>query len=186
MKLARITLAIAGVIALSVSSAHAASVLDLTITEEAKYVISGNLVFTLGSESSGAYPITAVSGTISGAGFTEAVTGATCYYGSCLGGGNVLANNSGTYPVVNGFGVSLTLADGSDINIVATSSPYYEVDAYSGSSESAIFQQPFTLTPTISATPLPAALPMFAGGLGLVGFMARRKKRKAQQTRALV
>lgn len=30
----------------------------------------------------------------------------------------------------------------------------------------------------VSATPLPAALPMFAGGLGLVGFLARRKKRK--------
>ena len=30
-----------------------------------------------------------------------------------------------------------------------------------------------------AATPLPAALPMFAGGLGLVGMMSRRKKRKA-------
>ena len=31
----------------------------------------------------------------------------------------------------------------------------------------------------VSATPLPAALPMFAGGLGMVGFLARRKKQKA-------
>jgi hypothetical protein len=31
----------------------------------------------------------------------------------------------------------------------------------------------------MGATPLPAALPMFAGGLGLVGLLARRKKRKA-------
>jgi hypothetical protein len=31
----------------------------------------------------------------------------------------------------------------------------------------------------LSATPLPAALPLFAGGLGMVGFLARRKKRKA-------
>jgi hypothetical protein len=31
----------------------------------------------------------------------------------------------------------------------------------------------------ISATLLPAALPLFAGGLGMVGFLARRKKRKA-------
>jgi hypothetical protein len=31
----------------------------------------------------------------------------------------------------------------------------------------------------VSATPLPAALPLFAGGLGMVGFLARRKKRKA-------
>jgi hypothetical protein len=31
----------------------------------------------------------------------------------------------------------------------------------------------------VSATPLPAALPLFAGGLGMVGFLARRKKRKS-------
>ena len=30
-----------------------------------------------------------------------------------------------------------------------------------------------------NATPLPAALPMFAGGLGVVGLLARRRKRKA-------
>jgi hypothetical protein len=29
-----------------------------------------------------------------------------------------------------------------------------------------------------TATPLPAALPLFAGGLGVVGFFARRRKRK--------
>jgi hypothetical protein len=32
--------------------------------------------------------------------------------------------------------------------------------------------------PAPSATPLPAAFPMFAGGLGLIGLLARRKKRK--------
>jgi hypothetical protein len=32
----------------------------------------------------------------------------------------------------------------------------------------------------LAATPLPAALPLFAGGLGMVGFLARRKKRNAQ------
>jgi hypothetical protein len=30
----------------------------------------------------------------------------------------------------------------------------------------------------ITATPLPAALPLFAGGLGMVGFLAGRRKRK--------
>jgi hypothetical protein len=31
----------------------------------------------------------------------------------------------------------------------------------------------------VSATPLPAALPLFAGGLGVIGLLARRRKRKA-------
>jgi hypothetical protein len=35
----------------------------------------------------------------------------------------------------------------------------------------------FSLTP-VSSTPLPGALPLFAGGLGMVGFLSRRKKRK--------
>jgi hypothetical protein len=35
------------------------------------------------------------------------------------------------------------------------------------------------LSNSVSQTPLPAALPLFAGGLGMVGFLARRKQRKA-------
>jgi hypothetical protein len=37
-----------------------------------------------------------------------------------------------------------------------------------------------TVTFDVSATPLPATLPLFAGGLGFVGFLTRRKKRNAQ------
>jgi hypothetical protein len=32
---------------------------------------------------------------------------------------------------------------------------------------------------TPSATPLPATLPLFAGGLGFVGYFAKRRKQKA-------
>jgi hypothetical protein len=35
------------------------------------------------------------------------------------------------------------------------------------------------VTAQLQPTPLPAALPLFAGGLGLMGFLGRRKKRKA-------
>jgi hypothetical protein len=46
---------------------------------------------------------------------------------------------------------------------------------------SSLFDGTFLLDPANAPTltPIPAALPMFAGGLGLVGFLARRKKRKA-------
>jgi hypothetical protein len=33
-----------------------------------------------------------------------------------------------------------------------------------------------------AATPLPAALPLFAGGLGVLGFLARRRKKKASSS----
>ncbi len=35
-----------------------------------------------------------------------------------------------------------------------------------------------TVTPAVSSTPLPAALPLFACGLGVMGFLAKRRKRK--------
>jgi hypothetical protein len=37
---------------------------------------------------------------------------------------------------------------------------------------------------TFTPTPLPAALPLFAGGLGLIGMIARRTKRKADSALA--
>jgi hypothetical protein len=41
-----------------------------------------------------------------------------------------------------------------------------------------------TAASDVAPTPLPAALPMFAGGLGIVGFLSRRKKRKADMLAA--
>jgi hypothetical protein len=38
---------------------------------------------------------------------------------------------------------------------------------------------------TVSATPLPATLPLFAGGLGFVGYLARRRKRGSKQALAV-
>ncbi|MFZ1971521.1 MAG: hypothetical protein WAU89_01685 [Candidatus Acidiferrales bacterium] len=37
-----------------------------------------------------------------------------------------------------------------------------------------------TITSALAPTPLPAALPLFAGGIGIIGLLSRRKKRKGQ------
>ena len=42
----------------------------------------------------------------------------------------------------------------------------------------------YTFGPNIETTPLPAALPLFAGGLGLLGLFGRGKKRKASAATA--
>jgi hypothetical protein len=38
-----------------------------------------------------------------------------------------------------------------------------------------------SITSSLAATPLPAALPLFAGGLGVMGLFGRRRKRKAEK-----
>lgn len=38
----------------------------------------------------------------------------------------------------------------------------------------------YQFTPNATTTPLPAALPLFASGVGLMGWMARRRRRKLQ------
>jgi hypothetical protein len=184
MKPPKQALAIAGLMLFSLASAHA-SELDLTITEKSGSDISGTLDFTLGGSSS-PYSITAVTGTISGAGFSEAVTGANGYAGAGLGGDVIYSPPTfADWSYVNNFGVSLSLANGTSINISPAdpsgpSDPYYNVFAVSDPADSSIYDQEFTLGPSVSSTPLPAALPLFAGGLGIVGLLARRKKRKAE------
>jgi hypothetical protein len=41
-----------------------------------------------------------------------------------------------------------------------------------------------SITSSLAATPLPAALPLFAGGLGIMGLFGRRRKRMADATAA--
>lgn len=41
-----------------------------------------------------------------------------------------------------------------------------------------------TVTAALAATPLPATLPLFAGGLGFVGYLTRRRKRSGKQALA--
>ena len=58
-----------------------------------------------------------------------------------------------------------------------------DVDFYNAQDWNITPKISFDLDPT--PTPLPAALPMFAGGLGMLGFLTRRKKRTARQQSAV-
>jgi hypothetical protein len=73
-------------------------------------------------------------------------------------------------------------------NVIFTAGPAYSFTGFSSSSTFTFDGGPITINElSISyqvdnpsaATPLPAALPMFAGGAGLIGFVASRRKRKA-------
>src|SRR4029078_1111386 len=79
---------------------------------------------------------------------------------------------------------------GSAINVPVDNGGYFVFDQFVGSVDLvSAFVQGFVaavgtgFTPAsfevIPETPLPAALPLFAGGLGLIGLLARRRKRAA-------
>jgi hypothetical protein len=58
-----------------------------------------------------------------------------------------------------------------------------DINSGGGPSGAAFFA---TVNYDVSQTPLPAALPLFAGGLGVIGLLARRRKRKATAVLAAV
>jgi hypothetical protein len=128
------------------------------------------------------------------------------YWGTPAGGGafnNPIADktigNTGNYAdltlsdfrfQINGFGgvntgnAYLTWSQVvADVGNVAVGFVSVDLDAgFTGDQE--LLVNNFTLnsdvdSPPVASTPLPAALPLFAGGLGLIGMVGRRKKRKA-------
>lgn len=60
-----------------------------------------------------------------------------------------------------------------------TSSPLYGGAFYNGQGNNNAFARSASGGVEVSTTPLPAALPLFAGGLGVIGLLARRKKKAA-------
>jgi hypothetical protein len=85
---------------------------------------------------------------------------------------------------------SFSLSNGFDSSSIASSTDYsspgfvgfISSDPFNTITLSVVSPEGWAIQDAVTAvatTPLPAALPMFAGGLGLVGFLARRKKREA-------
>jgi hypothetical protein len=159
--------ALAAIVSMSFSfvPARADTVYDWTLSGSS---FSGSGTITLSSteettNNGGGYDATLMTGEINSVG----VTGPTSYFGS----DNVVYPSATT--VVDGFGLGVLLAN-TDMIAIDPGGPYnvqYSVNntTYTG--------ETFTLT-LVTATPLPAALPLFASGLGALGLFGWRRKRK--------
>ena len=84
-----------------------------------------------------------------------------------FGSGNPLTSGF----LLNGSYVSFANANDNSLDLTGTVFTFAE----DGSADPQFYVSGLAFT---SATPLPGALPLFAGGLGVVGFLARRKKQK--------
>jgi hypothetical protein len=82
---------------------------------------------------------------------------------------NYIHNFNGTLPVTIDRAFIYHLVSGDTEN-----------GGYFGGGSTGLYLSPLSLTETggISPTPLPAALPLFAGGLGVIGLVARLRNRK--------
>jgi hypothetical protein len=129
---------------------------------------SGTITAT---ESGGVWTITGATGS-----FTDVYGGGATVTGVGPEASNAISvtpdneiNPSGSPSFVDGQGISFATSTG-PIDIAFISGAYEEV-SHLGIGDGAF---------TLAATPLPAALPLFASGLGALGFLGWRRKRTAR------
>jgi hypothetical protein len=100
----------------------------------------------------------------------------------------ILANLTGSLSVLNGLTVRQILGDvntllgggSSIITIADLGSTVGDLNASFSIGQPSLFAQDHLVAPDVaSATPLPAALPLFASGVGLLGYFGSRRKKKA-------
>jgi hypothetical protein len=83
----------------------------------------------------------------------------------------VASDLDGSFPGVSSDIIALALR-----NSISETGDRQDISRFFGLNDNTILVQSDI---TDTATPLPAALPLFAGGLGVIGLLARRRKRKA-------
>ena len=172
--------ALLGAVCLPMSAAKAATVTELYNFTASGFTASGSPVdpwtgsFTITFDPTGGTQAGALGafssnlpagyGTFTFLAFPgELVVGDDCNIGGC----------SATAGADNAFvDFHVTASGGLTFNLAAISST---------SSTSSLFE---TSTGTVSQTPLPAALPLFASGLGAMGLFGWRRKRKTQAVAA--
>jgi hypothetical protein len=131
----------------------------------------GSGTFTANQISSGVYQVTTIAGTFGGA----AINGLSSYAN---------ADNQLFFPAssfVDFQGISFTTIVGA-VNLFSNSGNF-EVQSINDSVGYYFNGTPISLN--VSATPLPDSFPLFATGLGLIAFLAWRKKRKDAGTFAV-
>lgn len=82
--------------------------------------------------------------------------------------------------VLTALGFDETINSDDQLHMPAGGNLQYSFQEYNGPE----YYTTGTITDALAATPLPAALPLFAGGLGMVGLLARGRKRKAKSALA--
>ena len=175
---ASVAAALLAVTAGSVAPASATT-WDWEVTSAGVYngsgAISGNV-----SCGAGCFEITAASGVIDG----DTITGISTFASA----DNYLFPGAAVPFQIDGSGISFAVIPvpgsslGTAVNIFSEKGfTIDKLDPQSGSGEAFGY---FSIV-GVAATPLPAALPLFAGGLGMIGLLGRRKNRKPAATRAV-
>jgi hypothetical protein len=148
-----------------------------TTTATVEFEISGgSFKAPVGINVNGFFDVTSIvgSGTGNGGALPCGFTATACSGGNTSHAGSfnleTSAVNSGTITIDLTAENGTTWANAAAV-LVANSNGWEAADNMSGAPQDLGY---------LAATPLPAALPLFAGGLGMVGFLARRKKRNAQ------
>jgi hypothetical protein len=184
---ATLIVAIAAVFTTQASNvAHASTVTyDLTLTDTGNptYSGTGTLIISgapassgtdsfCGSNACGGGTVDSLTFTIDGFHFSSADSGASS-------GGALQANF--TNGVLTSLGFGDTVGGNDQLQIPYSGGLTYSFNQYNGPS---VFTTGTITDSLAAATPLPAALPLFAAGLGALGLFGWRGKRKAAGTAA--
>ena len=148
---------------------------DWEVTSAGAYDGSGTISGSV-SCGAGCFEITAASGEIAG----DTITGISTFAVA----DNYLFPGAAVPFQIDDNGISFAVSGallGTAVNIFSEASfTIDKLDPENGSGEAF---GTFSIVGEV-ATPLPAALPLFAGGLGMIGLLGRRKNRKPAATRA--
>jgi hypothetical protein len=122
---------------------------------------------------------------ITGAIDNETVSGLNGFGDNILYPSNLGSDGFGPLKgLLDALGLSFSLG-GSTTNIFFAGTAGYDFESFGNSDPNLSFARNESFTIEAVATPLPATLPLFAGGLGVVGYLTRRRKRRSKQTLAV-